>query len=159
MARAMAAICLEALGRRDEAHAMATELLELSPNFSVQRWRRCLHNPDRPDTAQSADMLKAAGYQRESGAMFEALVDPWSQLGLDLAYQSVEICAQGSAEAQHRDAMQLSCLRANPGCAITTALESMTAFGRTLPVRRRAERVCSASGAQPPVDVRCATSW
>jgi adenylate cyclase len=61
MARAMATICLEALGRHDEAHAMATELLELSPNFSVQRWRRCLHNPDRPDTAQSAAMLKAAG--------------------------------------------------------------------------------------------------
>jgi hypothetical protein len=61
MARAMATICLEALGRHDEANAMAMELLELSPNFSVQRWRRCLHNPDRPDTAQSADMLKAAG--------------------------------------------------------------------------------------------------
>jgi tetratricopeptide (TPR) repeat protein len=61
MAWAMATICLEARGRHDEAHAMVRELLELSSNFSVQRWRRCLHNPDRPDTAQSADMLKAVG--------------------------------------------------------------------------------------------------
>jgi len=61
MARASAAICHEAMGRHDEAHKIAMDILEMSPSFSVGRWRRCLLNPDRADTNESARMLEAAG--------------------------------------------------------------------------------------------------
>jgi hypothetical protein len=61
MARTLSAICHEAMGRQDEAHGAVKEILEMSTRFSVARWRRCLHNPNRPDVDESAAMLKAAG--------------------------------------------------------------------------------------------------
>jgi adenylate cyclase len=61
MARALSAICHEAMDRHDEAHKIAMEILEMSSNFGVRRWRRCLLNPDRPDIHESARMLEAAG--------------------------------------------------------------------------------------------------
>jgi adenylate cyclase len=64
MARASLAICHETMGRHDEAHRIAMEILEMSSSFSVSRWRRCLINPDRPDICESARMLEAAGLPR-----------------------------------------------------------------------------------------------
>jgi class 3 adenylate cyclase/TolB-like protein len=61
MARALLAICHEATGQHEEAHKIAMEISEMSPRFSVTRWRRCLHNPDRPDIDDSARMLELAG--------------------------------------------------------------------------------------------------
>jgi adenylate cyclase len=61
MARALSVICHEAMGRHDEAHKVASDISEMSSSFGIRRWRRCLHNPDRPDINESAKMLEAAG--------------------------------------------------------------------------------------------------
>ena len=61
MAKTMLAICYEATNQHSQARHIVSAILEMNPRFTVARWRRCLHNPDRADTTEAARMLRAAG--------------------------------------------------------------------------------------------------
>jgi adenylate cyclase len=55
------AVCYPALGRKEEAHAEAAEVLRLSPKFSVKKFAKRLTIRDKAVKERYIDALRKAG--------------------------------------------------------------------------------------------------
>jgi adenylate cyclase len=61
IARIVLTLAYIELGREDEAHAEALEVLRINPKFSVGRWAKVRPHIDRANTARAAEKLREAG--------------------------------------------------------------------------------------------------
>ena len=55
------AVCYAALGREEEAHAEAAEVLRLNPKFSVTNYTKRLSDKDKAAKERYIDALRKAG--------------------------------------------------------------------------------------------------
>lgn len=61
MARVLKALALDGLGKQQEAKSEISNLLQTSPRFTADRWRRIIFYPDRPDIPDLMSRLVALG--------------------------------------------------------------------------------------------------
>ena len=61
MARILKVLALQGMGKESEARAEVQNLLEISPRFTADRWRRIIFYPDRPDVPDLIERLVSVG--------------------------------------------------------------------------------------------------